>query len=77
MRMSYFDNPVTNGVLVDDTTAGDSTTGTVSPSPTLILQLEEVQVSTLVDTRSQTTVIARLVLHDIGRHLQKQGKVFT
>ena len=35
---------------------------------------EGVQVSALVDTGSQTTIIAHTVLHEIGRHLREQGK---
>ena len=55
-----------------DTVTADSSTGAVGP--TLGLQIEGVQVSALVDTGSQATIISHPVLHDIGRRLCEQGR---
>ena len=64
----------TTNAKVDAITADDSSTGTVGPSLYLDLLIEGVRVSALVDTGSQTTIIARSVLHEIGKHLREQGK---
>ena len=64
----------TTSAEVDAITADDCAVGTVGLSLYLDLMIEGVRVSALVDTGSQATIIARSVLHDIGRHLNQQGK---
>ena len=63
----------TTNAEVDAIIADDCAVGTVGPSLYLDLLIEGGQVSALVDTGSQSTIIARSVLHDIGRHLNQQG----
>ena len=62
------------GIEVDTVTAGDSLSSAVGPTLLLALQVEGVQVSALVDTGSQSTIISRQLLHEIGKCLHSQGK---
>jgi len=62
-----------SGVRVDMVTADNLPSSAVGPTLLLALRIEGVQVSALVDTGSQSTIISRQVLHDIGKHLHSQG----
>ena len=63
-----------SGVRVDMVTADNLPSSAVGPTLLLALQIEGVQVSSLVDTGSQSTIISRQVLHAIGKHLHSQRK---
>jgi len=63
-----------SGIRVDMVTVDDLPSSVVGPNLLLALQIEGVQVSALVDTGSQSTIISHQVLHDIGKHLHSQGK---
>ena len=62
------------GIQVDAVTAEDSLSNAVGPTLLLALQVEGVKVSALVDTGSQSTIISRQLLHEIGKHLHSKGK---
>ena len=63
-----------SGSQVDTITTDDSLSSAVGPTLVLPVQIEGVQVSALVDTGSQSTIISRQVLHEIGKRLHSQGK---
>lgn len=60
-----------SGIQVDMVTCRQVRVGCTLP---LAIQIEEVQVSALVDTGSQSIIISHQVLQDIGKHLHSQGK---
>ena len=61
--------------LANKRTRADDNLPSSAVGPTLLaLQIEGVQVSALVDTGSQSTIISRQVLQGIGKHLHSQGK---
>ena len=62
------------GIQVDTVTADDSLSSAVGPTLVFPVEIEGVQVNALVDTDSQSTIISRQVLHEIGKHLHSQGK---
>ena len=45
----------------------------VGPTLELDVRVEGVQVTAMVDTGSQSSIISRSLLHRVGRHLRKQG----
>ena len=49
-------------------------TGAIGPSYWLQISVEGLAVSALVDTRSQSTIISRPLLHKVFRHLKENGK---
>ena len=51
----------------------EQTSDAVGPTLRLRLHIEGVPVEAMVDTGSQSTVISRAVLHEVGRHLRHQG----
>jgi len=55
-------------------TAENLPSSAIGPTLLFALQIEGVQVSALVDTGSQSTIISHQVLYDIGKHLHSQGK---
>ena len=52
----------------------EQTSDAVGPTLRLQLHIEGVPVEAMVDTGSQSTVISRAVLHEVGRHLRHQGR---
>ena len=52
----------------------EQTSDAVGPTLMLELQIEGVTVEAMVDTGSQSTVISRAVLHEVGKHLHQQGR---
>ena len=48
--------------------------GAVGPTLTIELSVEGVNVTAIVDTASNSTIISRSMLHDIKRHLDSKGK---
>ena len=52
----------------------EQTSDAVGPTLMLKLQIEGVPIKVMVDTGSQSTVISRAVLHEVGKHLHQQGR---
>ena len=63
-----------SGSQVDMVTAENLPTSAVGPTLLLELQIEGVKVNALVDSGSQSTIISRRVLQDIGKHFHSQGR---
>ena len=63
-----------NGSQCDTISTKEQTSNAVGPTLMLQLQIEGVPVEAMVDTGSQSTVVSRAVLHEVGKHLHQQGR---
>ena len=63
-----------NGSQCDTISTKEQTSDAVGPTLVLQLQIEGVPVEAIVDTGSQSMVISRAVLREVGKHLHQQGR---
>ena len=66
-------NTLTNRVQVDAITTEVGTPGAVGPTLYLEVQVEGQPVTAVADSGLQATIISRAFLHQIGKHLHRQG----
>ena len=73
-RLEEEQNTLTNRVQVDAITTEVGTPGAVGPTLYLEVQVEGQPVTAVADSGSQATTISRTFLHQIGKHLHRQGR---